>query len=91
VTACCRASVSNPLAGNWGAGTMSCMRRRTDRLYRRTLGPRELQALQLVADRPGITIAELAEALDVPMNRIWQIVGWLENARVRRERNDVDA
>jgi hypothetical protein len=38
------------------------MRRRTDRLYIRTLGPRELEALDLIEQRPGITVTELAEA-----------------------------
>jgi hypothetical protein len=37
------------------------MRRRTDRLYARSLGPREHEALRLIEDRPGITVAELAE------------------------------
>jgi hypothetical protein len=36
------------------------MRKRTDRLYLRTLGPRELEALDLIERQPGITIADLA-------------------------------
>jgi predicted transcriptional regulator len=35
--------------------------------------------------RPGITIAELADELGVTMQRVWQIVGRLEAGRVRRE------
>lgn len=61
------------------------MRRRTDRLYLRSLGPRELEALRIVEQRPGITIAELADELGVTMQRVWQIVGRLEAGRVRRE------
>ena len=60
--------------------TTSCrspLRRRTDRLYPRSLGPRELEALRLVEQRPGITIAELADELGISMQRVWQIVGRL--------------
>jgi hypothetical protein len=42
-------------------------RRRTDRLYPRTFGPREQEALRLVEQRPGITVAELADELGVTM------------------------
>lgn len=62
------------------------MRRPTDRLYARTLGPRELEALRLIEDHPGITVAELADEMGVGMTRVWQIVGRLDNGRVRRER-----
>jgi hypothetical protein len=58
--------------------TSPSKRCRSDRLYPRTLGPRELEALRLVDQRPGITIAELADELGVTMWRVWQIVGWLE-------------
>jgi hypothetical protein len=61
------------------------MRRRTDRLYITTLGPREREALGLIEQRPGVTVAELAEALGVGMTRAWQILGRWERARVRRE------
>ena len=61
------------------------MRRRTDRLHARTLGPRELEALDLIEQRPGISVAELAEEMDVSMQRAWQYVGRLELSRVRRE------
>jgi predicted DNA-binding protein (UPF0251 family) len=61
------------------------MRRRTHRLYPRTLGPRELEALRPVHQRPGITVAELADAMGVTMQRVWQIVGRLDNGRVRLE------
>ena len=40
--------------------------------------PRELEALRIVEQRPGITIAELADKLGVSMQRVWQIVGRLE-------------
>ena len=62
------------------------MRKRTDRLYVSALGPREHEALRLVEARPGISIAELADALNVGMTRVWQILGRLEDrAFVRRE------
>jgi hypothetical protein len=59
--------------------------RGADRLYPRTLGPRELEAVRLVEQRPGITIEQLAGELGVTMQRVWQIVGRLEAGRVRRE------
>jgi DNA-binding IclR family transcriptional regulator len=55
-------------------------------MYRRSLGPREHEALRLVEQQPGLTVAELADALGVPMNRAWQIVGRLESSRVRLTR-----
>jgi hypothetical protein len=55
------------------------VRRRTDRLYPpRRLGPREEQAARIVADRPGITVEGLANALGVGMKRTWQILSRLE-------------
>ena len=64
------------------------MRRRTDGLYPRTLGPRELEAVRLIQERPGITIAQLGEVMGVSMQRAWQIVGRLEAGRVRSERGN---
>jgi len=61
------------------------MCRRTDRLFVTTLGPREREALRLIERHPGVTIADLADALGVSMSRTWQIVGRLERGRVRRE------
>jgi predicted ArsR family transcriptional regulator len=60
-------------------------RRRTDRLHVRTLGPREREALRRVEQRPGITVAELADEMDVTMNRARHYVRRLEAGRVRRE------
>jgi DNA-binding MarR family transcriptional regulator len=62
-------------------------RRRSDRLYPRTLGPREREALRLIERGPGITAPELAAPLGVTTNRVWQIVRRLEAGRVRRERS----
>jgi hypothetical protein len=62
----------------------SWMRSANDRLYARTLGPRELEALRLIEDRPGLTVAELQAALGVGRSRVWQIVSRLEVSRVRR-------
>jgi hypothetical protein len=39
-----------------------------------------------VEQRPGITVAELADEMGVTLNRAWQYVGWLELGRVRAER-----
>jgi hypothetical protein len=61
------------------------MRRRTDRLHVTTLGPREREALRLIGEQPGLTIAARADALGVCMTRAWQIVGRMEARRVRRE------
>lgn len=60
------------------------MRRRTDRLYLRSLGPREREALVIIEACEGITIAELAETLGVGMSRVWVIVSHLELNGVRR-------
>jgi len=54
------------------------MSKRTDRLYMRSLGPREREALAIIKAHEGITIAELAETLDVSMKRVWAIVTRLE-------------
>ena len=60
-------------------------RRSHDRRHARPIGPREAEAHRWVEQQPGITIAELADALGVGMNRIWRIVGSLERSgRVRR-------
>lgn len=56
-------------------------RKRTDRLYARSLGPREQEALTIIAQRPGITVLELAEALGVGMSRVWVIVRRLQYDR----------
>jgi hypothetical protein len=61
------------------------MRNRTDRLFVTTLDPREREALRLIEQQPGISIAELADAFAVGMPRVWQIVGRLEAGRMRRE------
>ena len=61
------------------------MRKRTDQLYARSLGPREGEAFRSVEDQPGITIAELPDAVGSGMTRMWQIVP-LEASPVHRER-----
>jgi uncharacterized membrane protein len=76
------------------------MRRSTDRLYlssleRRSFGPRlvgsrpysasETEALRIVTERPGITVAQLRDMLGVGKTRIWQIVSRLEVGHVHRE------
>jgi predicted DNA-binding protein (UPF0251 family) len=60
-------------------------RRRADRLYVRSLGPREVEALRLIEQRPGLTVEALALEMGVGMSRMWQIVGRLDRGCVRRE------
>lgn len=58
-------------------------RKKTDRLFesprRRQLGPREEEANQIICSRPGITVAQLAEEMDVTLGRVCQIVNRLEH------------
>ena len=60
------------------------MRRLHDPLYRAVAPPRgrarlvEQRALTLIAKRPGVTVAELRDALAVGSSRVWQIVAHLE-------------
>jgi uncharacterized membrane protein len=76
------------------------MRRSTDRLYPRALdlrsfgpgsfdtrpyGASETEALRIVTEHPGITVAELRDALGVGETRAWRIVARLEVELVRRE------
>jgi uncharacterized membrane protein len=61
------------------------MRRSTDRLFARKLGDREREALEIVAQRPGIKVFELRDALGVGRARIWQIVEHLEAGSVLRD------
>ena len=60
------------------------MRRSTDRLFPRSLGPRAAEALKIVSERPGIQVFELRDALGVGRARIWQIGEHLEAGAVRR-------
>ena len=60
------------------------MRKRTDQLFARTLGPRELEALRRIEESPGLTIGELAGHMDLKLGRAWQIVARLEARRVVR-------
>jgi DNA-binding IclR family transcriptional regulator len=60
------------------------MRRLHDSLYRAVTPPRcrvrpvEQRALTLIAQRPGVTVAELRDALAIGSTRVWQIVAHLE-------------
>jgi DNA-binding CsgD family transcriptional regulator len=62
-------------------------RRCTDRIYARTLSPRELVALQLIVENAGITVGELAETMGVGINRVWQYLNSLQFGHVRLERD----
>ena len=64
---------------------MEASQRRSDQLSVTKLGPREREALSLIEQQPGLTVAHLADGLGVGMTRTWQIVGRLERGRVRRE------
>ena len=83
-----------------GSAVLAVVRRSTDHLYPRALdppsfgpdslgsrplGPRETEALRIVTDRPGITVAELRNVLGVGKTRTWQIVARLEVGHVRRD------
>lgn len=64
---------------------MAERRKRTDRLYIRTLGPREREAVRLVEQQPGITVEQLRDALGVTPRRMWGMLARLEANGVRRE------
>jgi hypothetical protein len=66
---------------------MGTRRKRTDRLYPRSLRPREREAAHVIEQHPGITVAELADELGVTVNRLWGRLGRLELNGVRRERS----
>jgi uncharacterized membrane protein len=61
------------------------VRRATDRLSVRSLGPREREAVEIIEARPGITIAELRATLGVSASRVWQILERVEQGRVHRQ------
>jgi len=49
-------------------------------------GKRALQAQELVSARPGITIPELAEAMDIQANYLYRVMPTLESeGKVRKE------
>lgn len=48
-------------------------------------GTRAVQALQLVRDRPGITIPELAEAMEIQQNYLYRVMpGLAEEGKVTK-------
>ena len=59
------------------AGTRGGGRRRRGRP--RGSGTRSLQALELVRARPGITIAELADAMSIKANYLYRVLPSLES------------
>ena len=61
------------------------MRRRTDRLFIRSITPREQEAIRLIRERPGITVDQLANEMDIGMKRAWQYIARLERLGVWRE------
>jgi hypothetical protein len=42
-----------------------------------------MEALRIIEERPGVTVAQLREELGVGSKRIWVIVSRLQHARVR--------
>lgn len=84
---CCAAHGHDPeMTAIRGDGSL---RRQTDHLYVTPLGPRERDALELIEQRPGITVAELRDALGVGRARIWQIMDRLQRPRIRCDSNPV--
>jgi uncharacterized membrane protein len=73
---------------------IGCTRARLRRARRpgsfgtRPFSARETEALRVVTERPGITLAELREAFGVGKTRNWQIVSRLEVGHIRREAAD---
>lgn len=49
-------------------------------------GPRAIEALKLVTERPGITIPELAVAMDIQQNYLYRVLpGLQKDGKVRKE------
>jgi len=73
--------------GDGGARTARAPRRR-GRGRPRGSGTRAKQALELVRARPGITIAELAEAMGIHANYLYRVMPTLESEGqvVKRDR-----
>jgi DNA-binding IclR family transcriptional regulator len=61
-------------------------RRRTDRLWIRTVRPRAQDALDLIAAEPGLTVEELGKRLGVSLSRTWQLILQLEYSPIQRQR-----
>jgi hypothetical protein len=78
-------------AANGNGSTASTPRRRAARKTGRPRGrrggnTRANQALQLVQDKPGITIPQIAEALKIEPNYLYRVMPKLvEDGQVRRE------
>jgi len=53
---------------------------RPKRVVRRRPAPRTKQTLEIIADRPGVTISELASAMGIKANYLYRVLPDLENA-----------
>ena len=49
--------------------------------------PRAQQALELIGERPGLTIAELAEAMGIKQNYLYRVLPALQREGLVRKRN----
>ncbi len=61
-----------------GNGSRQSTTRRRRRGRPRGSGTRSVQALELVRARPGITISELAEAMNIKANYLYRVLPTLE-------------
>jgi len=82
-----KASAALAGVGNGGTRTTRTPRRR-GRGRPRGSGTRAKQALELVRARPGITISELAEAMNIHANYLYRVMPTLESEGqvVKRDR-----
>jgi hypothetical protein len=83
---------SAALAGVDGGGAPSRRRRGAGRAKGRRgrprgSGTRSIQALELVRTRPGITIAELADAMSIKANYLYRVMPTLESEGKVRKRD----
>lgn len=62
-------------------------RRSTDMLSVSRMPPTAKAALDLIANEPGISVADLRDRLGVSMGRTWQILNILQYGRVRLTRD----
>ena len=76
------------LEGVGGATARPARRRRRGRGRPRGSGTRAKEALELVRTRPGITIAEMADAMGIKANYLYRVMPTLESEGqvVKRDR-----
>lgn len=62
-------------------------RQSTDTLSVSRMTPTATAALDLIANEPGIPVADLGDRLGVSMGRTWQIINILQYSRIRLTRD----